>query len=398
MLAAGLAITTVGYVVGRGLLRSSASRLPEKAEGRALRVLMVTPRNPLGEGGVERHVMEVAPRIAGEGVEVEILCAEPGGPSLHVEHLDGVAVRSVRAWPPKRDYYLAPRIWREMARERWDLVHVQSYHTFVAPLAMLRAHTLGIPYVVTFHGGGHSSRLRNRMRRLQRRVLRPLFARAQRLIAVARFEIDAYSAELKLPRERFVLIPNGTNFPVSADGEGALPEGPEAVLATIGRLERYKGHDRVIAALPHVLERQPDARLVVVGRGPYKEALHRLASKLGVGERVEFTSVPAGDRDGMERLLRRVSLVVLLSELETHPLVALEAAAAGRRLLVADSSGLRELAEDGLARTVAPNEAPEGVARAILEALSAPPPGVRPRLATWDECAAELLELYGTLA
>ncbi len=60
----------------------------------------------------------------------------------------------------------------------------------------------------------------------------------------------------------------------------------------------------------------------------------------------------------MAALLRRVSLVVLISEFETHPLVALEAAAAGRKLLVANGSGLGELAAEGLARSVPPRPSP----------------------------------------
>ena len=64
---------------------------------------------------------------------------------------------------------------------------------------MLRAIILRVPFVVTFHGGGHSSGLRNRLRRLQRRLMRPLLRRAARLVAVARFEIDEYSRELRLP-------------------------------------------------------------------------------------------------------------------------------------------------------------------------------------------------------
>ena len=72
-----------------------------------------------------------------------------------------------------------------------------------------------------------------------------------------------------------------------------------------------------------------------------------------MAERVEFTSLAPGDRAGMATLLGGVSLVVLMSEYETHPLVGLEAAAARRRLLVADDhAGLRELSEDGLARLI----------------------------------------------
>ena len=238
----------------------------------ALRILMVTPRSPLAQGGVERHVMEVSRRMAAGGAQVEVLCTEPGGPAVSEQVRDGVKIRTVRAWPAERDWCFAPRLWREMARQRWDVIHVQSYHTLVAPLAMLRALTLGTPYVVTFHGGGHSAEFRNRARRLQRRLLRPLLARARRLVAVARFEIDEYGAELDLPPERFALIPNGTDLAFSR--QSASNGGPDdsEKIASIGRLERYKGHHRVLAAFPYVLEEKPESRLYIVGSGPMSRA------------------------------------------------------------------------------------------------------------------------------
>ncbi|HEX3173624.1 MAG TPA: glycosyltransferase family 4 protein [Solirubrobacterales bacterium] len=367
-----------------------------------LRVLMVTPRSPLGQGGSERHVMEVSRRLAAQGVEVEVLCADSPDAGLTEELRDGVPIRSVRRYPANRDYYLAPRLWPEMARDRWDVVHVQSYHTLVAPLAMLRALTLRVPYVVTFHSGGHSSRLRHGLRGGQRRALRPLFARAARLIAIAQFELELYSRELRLPRDRFALIPNGSDIAAAepATGASAAAAGgsSETVLASIGRLERYKGHQGAIEALPHLLARRPDARLLIVGTGPYEEELRRRAAQLGVAERVEFTSLPAEDRAGMARLLQRTSLVVLLSEYETHPLTALEAAAAGRPLVVVDRAGLGEVARDGLARAVPAGAAPAAVAAAIAEELKSPSTSRTPRLASWDECAAALLALYESVA
>ena len=99
----------------------------------------------------------------------------------------------------------------------------------------------------------------------------------------------------------------------------------------------------------------------------------------------------------MAALLHGVSLVVLMSDFETHPLVALEAAAAGRRLLVADSSGLAELAGDGFARAIPLDESPAGIAEAAIEELGKPPPTERPKLTSWDECAGELLALYRSI-
>jgi glycosyltransferase involved in cell wall biosynthesis/GT2 family glycosyltransferase len=398
MIFLGLAATTTDYFrVRSGLAAPDRTEdAHPSANGGAPRVLMVTPRSPLEQGGVERHVMEVSRRMAAAGVRVEVLCTDPEVKKATIETRDGVRIRTVRAWPRGRDWHLAPGIWREMGREKWDLVHLQSYHTLVAPLAMLRALGLRVPFVVTFHGGGHSSQLRNRSRGLQMRLLRPLLRRAARLVAIARFEIEDYGKALGVPAERWAFIPNGTDLSFSdAELAGADPDTP--TLASIGRLERYKGHHRVLEAFPAVLERLQEARLLIVGKGPYEDELRRQAEELGIAERVEITSVPSGDPRGMATLLAGVSLVVLMSEFESHPLVALEAAAARRRLLVAEAGGLREIAEDGFGRGIALDSTPDQVAAAAIEELGKPLPQRSPQLASWDECAAALLDLYGSV-
>ncbi|HEY1854918.1 MAG TPA: glycosyltransferase family 4 protein [Solirubrobacterales bacterium] len=356
-----------------------------------MRILIVTPRDPLEQGGVERHVAAVAARQAAAGNEVIVLCGDPAARAPREEERDGYLVRALPAHPRGRDWFLVPGLWRAMAAARPDLVHVQSYHTLVPPLAMLRALTLRVPYVLTFHGGGHSSGLRNRLRRTQRQLLRPLLARAAKLVAVARFEIEQYGRELRLPPEHFALIPNGTDLSFSAtepDRSGA------PTVASVGRLERYKGHHRAIEAFPAVLRRRPDTRLLIVGRGPYEDELRGLVARLGLGEAVELTSVPSDRPEAMAELLRRVWVLALLSEFETHPIVAIEAAAAGCRLLVADRGGSRELAEAGLARAVPLEADPETVGAALAEELELPPLERRPEVLTWDECAGRLIELY----
>jgi glycosyltransferase involved in cell wall biosynthesis len=365
-----------------------------------MRILMATPSGPYNQGGVERHVREVSARLVSMGHEVTVVCADPSRQRLGTEAIDGVSVTTVAAWPRGRDWYLAPEIWSHIRSAEADVVHVQSYHTFVAPVAMAAAASTGTPYVVTFHGGGHSEEWRNRIRKTQRLALRPLLARAARLVAVAQFEIDEYGRELRFPAERFVLIPNGTEImiPPDRDGSSSLSGGDPGdgriVVATIGRLERYKGHHRVISAMPELLESHPGARLLVVGVGPYEVPLRALARELDVDDNVEFTSVPAGDGVSMGHLLQRVALVVLMSEFETHPLTALEAAAAHRRLLVADRAGLSELAQAGWARTISLQASPQQLAEAMREELAKPPPSAHVELPTWDDCAEELQGLY----
>jgi glycosyltransferase involved in cell wall biosynthesis/GT2 family glycosyltransferase len=398
MIVVGLAATSVDYLrVRTGVAKPDETEAAHpSSNGAAPRILMVTPRSPLEQGGVERHVLEVSRRMAAAGVHVEVICSDANVNGATDETHEGVRIRTLRAWPRGRDWHLAPGIWRAMGEGKWDLVHIQSYHTLVAPLAMLRALTLRIPYVVTFHGGGHSLEHRNHARGLQMRLLRPLLCRAARLVAIARFEIEKYGSLLGVPPERFVFIPNGTDLSFS-DGDVVAAEPQVPTLASIGRLERYKGHHRVLEAFPLVLERRPDARLLIVGKGPYEDELRRQVEEFGLSDRAEVTSVPAGDPLGMAALLGRVSLVVLMSEFESHPLVALEAAAARRRLLVADAGGLSEIAADGFGRAIPLDSSPEQIAAAALEELDKPPPQSSPSLTSWDECSAALLDLYGSV-
>lgn len=361
-----------------------------------LRVLLVAARSLPYMGGVELHVAEVARRLAAAGVDTTVLSTDVSGELPPAETVDGVAIRRVRAYPRRRDYYFAPRLYRELASERWDLVHVQGYHTLVAPLAMHAARRLRLPYVLTFHAGGHSSALRHAVRPLQLAALRPLLAGAERLVALAPHEIDDYSRRLALPRERFALIPNGSDLPALPPGD--RPEAEEGLIASIGRLERYKGHHRILAALPAIIRRRPDARLWLGGSGPHEVKLRAQAARLGVASQVEIRSVPAGDRAEMARRLARVQVAVLLSEFETQPIAALEALAAGCRLVVSDAPGLGPLAADGLARALPLRSDPEAIASAVLEELDKPRRERPPQLPSWDDCAEQLRELYVELS
>jgi glycosyltransferase involved in cell wall biosynthesis len=357
-----------------------------------LRVLMVTPQYLPSVGGVEVHVAQIARRLQTRGIDVTVLSTDRSGTLPTHEQLHGVRVRRVRARPAKRDYYFARRIFHEIVRGDWDLIHVQSFHTFVAPVAMLAALRARLPYVVTFHAGGHSSRLRKVLRPLQLSLLRPLLARADRLIVLARFEIDHYSQGLRIPPERFALISNGSDLPgiVVPHEAGRDP----SLIASIGRLEQYKGHHRVIAVLPHLLWHRPDVRLWIAGAGPYEASLKRLTETLGVTDRVEFRAVPGHDREQMARELSRVRVVVSLSEFETQPIAMLEALALGCRLVVAETPGLQTLAEEGMARAVPLETAPADIAKVVLEELEKPVLAEPPALPTWDGCADSVLALY----
>lgn len=361
-----------------------------------LRVLMVAARYLPYMGGLETHVHEVGRRLARAGVEVTILTTDVSGQLPVVEELEGICIHRVPAWPTNKDYYFAPDIYRFITRENWDLVHCHSYHNLVAPVAMLAARHANIPYILTFHSGGDVSRLRTILRGTQWKMLRPLLSHAQKLIAVSEFEAGFFQKRLRLPSDQFMVIPNGAHlFEMLTPTIKVVDEGEsEPLIVSIGRLERYKGHQRVIASLPKVLEALPDARLCIVGAGPYESTLWKIARKYGVARRVEIKVIPPGDRSAMASLITKASLVTLLSEYESQGIAVLEALALRRPVLVAGTSALQEFADQGFARAVPLKSTPEEVAGAMLRQLRQPLQPLNIALPTWDDCAASLLSLY----
>lgn len=357
---------------------------------------MVTPWFLPDTGGIERHVLEVSGRLADLGVGVTVAAADNEGTRKKLERLEGITVRRVRAWPRHRDYLFAPDLYRLVSAPEWDLLHVQSWYTAVPPLAMLAALRAGTPYVVTPHGG-HASVLRRPFRPAQRRALGPLVRRADAVIALNEGQRTALLRELGLQPERTRVIPNGSDLVDDLD-QAAVSRVRSTlgkpVLVSPGRLERFKGHHRVIEALPHMLSAYPDVTLRILGEGPFESELVRRAEELGVAGHVQIEFFPQDRRSELATAFAAADVGVALSDYETQPLAVLELAALGVPVVVADSRGLRELAADGIARTIPVDSAPEDVAREIIRTLERSSSMGPVPLPSWRAVTDELLQLY----
>lgn len=372
-----------------------------------MRILMVSVRYPPYTGGIETHTYEVAWRLAAAGVHVTVLTTDTTGTLAPAETRDDVHIIRVPAWPRTRDYFFAPAIGRVIRQRTWDLVHCQGINNFVPPLAMLTAQRAAIPYIVSLHSGGDVTPFRRLIRAAHWRALRPLVHRAHQLIAVSPFEVAHFGHYFGLPPDRFSVIPNGADHilaqaaqigempelaPVQPSRRGEPSSGP--LIVSIGRLVPYKGHQRAITALPKVLEAFPDAHLRIIGSGPYEKHLRRLVARLGLGDHVEIGPIPPNDTAAMRTVLQSCSLVTALSDFEGQGLVALEAIACGRPLLVNYATALKEFSDQGHARVVAPDDGPAAVAAAMKAQLRNPLIPVAVRVPTWDACVADLLAVY----
>nr|WP_245485433.1 glycosyltransferase family 4 protein [Rhizobium leguminosarum] len=345
-------------------------------------------------GGTETHVSEVATRLVRKGHTVTVLTGNPDGLLPAAETRDGVQIVRLKTFPSGRDWCFAPGVFKAVAEGDWDLMHVQGYHTFLAPFGMMAAASRkGLPFVVTFHSGGHSSRFRSSIRRFQHRMLAPLAARAAQLIGVSRFEADLFSRNMAIARDRFIVIANGARLPEKSARRPASPH-DRRLIVSLGRLERYKGHHRALAAFNVLATKFPDMRLRILGEGPYEAKLRQQVAELGLGNRVEIGAIPPTDRSAMADLLSSAALVVLLSDYEAHPVAVMEALSVKAPVLTTDTSGFRELAEEGLVRSIPLNASPDFTAHEMLAAMDAGPISIDTRLPDWDDCTDQLLMVY----
>ncbi len=105
--------------------------------------------------------------------------------------------------------------------------------------------------------------------------------------------------------------------------------------------------------MPALLELAPGRTLWPSSVGARMRAASVTSStRLGVGRAVTFTSFGERERGELGALVRSSDVVVLLSEYEANPVAVMEALALGRKVVVADTSGLTELATNGYATAV----------------------------------------------
>jgi glycosyltransferase involved in cell wall biosynthesis len=147
-----------------------------------------------------------------------------------------------------------------------------------------------------------------------------------------------------------------------------LPSASEEVFFG-GRLGFDKGVHLLIEAFNTIAERFPAARLSLAGDGPDRRRLEALASPLG--SRVRFLgALPNAE---LRAAMGRARLIVIPSlKQEGAPIVAIEAALAGRPVVVSDDPGLRELVENGAYGRVVPRSDVTHLATAIADLLGDP--------------------------
>ena len=223
-------------------------------------------------------------------------------------------------------------------------------HLFMAPLAALIARLKSAKLIIQAHGIEAWPR--------PSRIQRTATERADLVLCVSRHTRAAVLSWSAIAPDRVLVVPN-TVREVFTPCDGATPRAAFAVegkriLLTVGRMdsrERYKGHDRVIAAIPDLVAKGHDICYVVVGEGDDRPRLEALARDAGVSDRVRFLGA-----QGLPSLIetyRAADLFVMPSTGEGFGVSFLEAMASGTPALGLDIAGAKDALADGELGTAA---------------------------------------------
>lgn len=330
-------------------------------------------------GGIQTHTLHLSQKLKARGVGVLVITRHYPGLARY-EEVDGVPVYRVGRGGSNKvlaavSYILGALQVLYARRHHYAVLHC---HQMISPMTigLLARLLLQKPLVVNPHRSGPIGDVGILLRR------RPLTGRLR--LAAARRWSDAFITispdiydELRdngLDKNKLWKIRNGVDVQhfspasptIRTDLRRALglPQRPTVIFT--GRLVREKGIDVLLAAWQIVMQRVPDANLVIVGEGELRAVLEAQAQELDIQEHVHF----AGGSDDVAPYLRAADAFVLPSRAEGLPVSLLEAMACQLPCVATNIGGTMQVLSDNVNGRLVPVEAVPALAEALVEVLT----------------------------
>jgi PEP-CTERM/exosortase A-associated glycosyltransferase len=282
---------------------------------------------------------------------------------------------------------LAARLLQVAREVKPDILHAHS--PALNAIAALRVgRRLGIPVVYEIRAFWEDAAVDHGTSRewgLRYRLTRAMETYALKHVHAATTICEGLRTEIVgrgIPSSKVTVIPNAVNivdFNVDETRDQVLAKrigiDGKQVLGFIGSFYAYEGLDVLLRALPLMLEKNPEIRVLLVGGGPQASELEQLAQELGVSDHVIFVGrVP---HEEVQRYYNLIDVLVYprlkmrLTDLVT-PLKPLEAMAQGRLVVASDVGGHRELIDDGKTGILFQAGNAHALADRVLALLDAP--------------------------
>lgn len=315
-------------------------------------------------GGLEQSTLEVARYLASRGVRQHLLIMSPLDAGISERFAEaGIEVTSI-PFAKSRIVAFVAAYRQLMRRLHPDIQLVSGAFGLHALLAML-ARLSGIGHCWTYLIMGPATHgLPWMVQALMGQVARP-FARGE--ISVSGYLRGMFSRELFLPAKRTHVVSRWRPIQKIADlarEARAQRTQTHPVISTAGRLDWMKDFPGMLEGFARFAQAVPSARFHIVGEGPLRPSLEAQAASLGIADKVSFL----GFRRDVPAILG-ASDIFLFSTSPTEGIgnVLVEAMAAGTPVVCTDIGPCREVLGDGKAGVLVRPQAPDEMARALLD-------------------------------
>ena len=325
----------------------------------------------LGGGGAERVMLDIGRLLARRGVSVDLVVIRAEGPYMEIlpPEVRLVDLKSRRAAT------CLMKLLRYLRRERpgvlFATMETAVLVALMAKITLARNVRVVVRQANTFSVTFAHAKPKDRV---IMRMLKILMPSADGVVANSHGAAEDLRRSVPRVAARVQVVPNPVVTPELRE-QAALPvEHPwfgdtgMPVVLSVGRLVPLKDHATLLRAFARVVRSQP-ARLVMLGEGPERDNLLRLAEELGIAEQVDLP----GFRVNPFAYMSRSRLLAHSSRYEGFPNVLVQAMACGTPVVSTDCRhGPREILEDGKWGRLAPVGDAEAMAEAIVETLRDP--------------------------
>jgi glycosyltransferase involved in cell wall biosynthesis len=362
------------------------------AKDRPLRIAFLTPEYPTEaySGGIGSYVRQMAQSLTELGHSVFILLASTtgngvtwdGAVPIHRIPLSSFASGLPEPLAKSSSLIFAKRLAAVAKSLSLDVLEAPEFGGLTAFLDLVKPADLHV--VVRLHtcsaicrslANLRATSIRHRIgHSLQDWLERRAIDTADSVTAISQATVDLTKKMLRVARNDFNVTPNPVNELFFSACETASVAGEPLVLFA-GRLEWRKGPDILMKALPALLEQYPNTRFCLAGgdtnTAPGGNSGLAYLSSL-IPERAQAQIEFAGFLEPQQLLdkYREATVCVFPSRWEGFGLVAAEAMACGKAVVVSDTPGFRELISEGVTGLFAKGEDPQGLASAISVLLS----------------------------
>ena len=329
-----------------------------------MKILMLTwEYPPRVVGGISKVVYDLSHKMVKEGNEVTVVTYKEGNNVKYYENDKGVEVYRVDNymirpnnfidWIMQLNFNMITKTNEIINKNgKFDVIHAHDW--LVAYSAKSIKESYNIPLISTIHAteSGRNSGIHDETQRYINDSEWMLTYESSEVIVNSNYMKNEVQRLFGLPYDKINVIPNGVNLQlfsnvnIDYDFRRQYAMDNEKIILYVGRLVYEKGIQNLIAAMPKVLDRYHDSKLIICGRGGMIDELREQVKYLGIENKVYFAGYC--DSKKMQKMYKCADVAVFPSTYEPFGIVAIESMLSGTPTIVSDVGGLNEIIEHGV--------------------------------------------------